>query len=101
MKYAAIAAALVGVVSCTPSGIIDLGDGVKLVPREPRAGIRAERLRAHRRGLMEADNEAEFVSGTNTSHVSYSTNWSGAVKISTGLDNVVGTIVSEDCGSRL
>lgn len=99
MKYAAIVAAVVGVVSCTPSGVIDLGDGVKLVPREPRAGIRAERLRAHRRGLMEVDNEAEFGSGKNNSDVSYSTNWSGAVKISTGLDNVVGTIVSESLAS--
>ncbi|CAN8098345.1 unnamed protein product [Discula destructiva] len=92
MKYTAALAALVGVVSCAPNGIIDLGDGVKLVPREPRAGIRAERLRAHRRGLLEIDNSAE-VGSKNVSDASYSTNWSGAVKISTGLDNVVGTIV--------
>lgn len=94
MKYTATLAALVGVVACAPNGVIDLGDGVKLVPREPRAGIRAERLRAHRRGLMEADNSADFVGSTNNTDASYSTNWSGAVKISTGLDNVVGTIVS-------
>lgn len=93
MKYADTLAALVGVVACAPNGAIDLGDGVKLVPREPRAGIRAERLRAHRRGLLEMDNSAELGSKNNT-EASYSTNWSGAVKISTGLDNVVGTIVS-------
>lgn len=92
MKFTAAVAALVGVAAAVPTEIIDIGDGVKLVPREPRAGMRAERLRQHRRGLMQADG-AEIAAATNTSHVSYSTNWSGAVKIGTGLDDVTGTIV--------
>lgn len=93
MKYTAALAALVGVVACAPNGVIDIGDGVKLVPREPRAGMRAERLREHRRSLMQVDNSAE-IGNKNNSDVSYSTNWSGAVKIGTGLADVYGTIVS-------
>lgn len=92
MKYTAALAALVGVVACAPNGVIDIGDGVKLVPREPRAGMRAERLREHRRSLMQVDNSADF-GNKNNSDVSYSTNWSGAVKIGTGLADVYGTIV--------
>lgn len=95
MKFTAAVAALAGVVAAVPTEIIDLGDGVKLVPREPRAGVRMERLREVRRGLMQTEG-AELAGGSsnnNTSHVSYSTNWSGAVKIGTGLDEVTGTIV--------
>lgn len=91
MKFTAAAAALVGLAAAVPTEIIDLGDGVKLVPREPRAGVRMERLREYRRGLMQTDG-AE-VAGKNTSDASYSTNWSGAVKIGTGLTDVTGTIV--------
>lgn len=93
MKYTAAFAAIISVVACAPNSIIDLGDGVKLIPREPRAGVRAERLREHRRGLMQIDNSAE-IGSKNNSDVSYSTNWSGAVKIGTGLSDVTGTIVS-------
>lgn len=92
MKFTAAVAALVGVAAAVPTEIIDLGDGVKLVPREPRAGVRLERLREVRRGLMQVEG-AEVAGGNNTSHVSYSSNWSGAVKIGTGLDSVTGTIV--------
>lgn len=96
MKYTAALAALVGVVACAPNGVIDIGDGVKLVPREPRAAMRAERLREHRRSLMQVDDSADFAVGSkNNSDVSYSTNWSGAVKIGTGLADVYGTIVRQ------
>lgn len=40
MKFTAAIAALVGIVAAAPNGVIDLGDGVKLVPREPRAAAR-------------------------------------------------------------
>lgn len=96
MKFTAALATLVGVVAAAPNGVIDLGDGVKLVPREPRAKERVERLRNFRRGLMEVDSsEAGLVggSGANASHVSYSTNWAGAVQIGTGYDDITGTIV--------
>lgn len=95
MKFTAAIATLVGVVAAVPNGIIDLGDGVKLVPREPRAKARVERLRNFRRGLMEVDgSEASFIgSGKNESQVSYSTNWAGAVQIGTGYDDITGTIV--------
>lgn len=95
MKYTAAIATFLGVVAAVPNGIIDLGDGVKLVPREPRAKARVERLRNFRRGLMEVDgSEAELVgSGKNVSQVSYSTNWAGAVQIGTGYDDITGTIV--------
>lgn len=95
MKYTAAITALIGVVAAVPNGVIDIGDGVKLVPREPRAKERLERLRNFRRGLMEVDgSEAEFIgSGQNTSQVSYSTNWAGAVLIGTGYTDVTGTIV--------
>lgn len=94
MKFTTALATLLGVVAAAPNGVIDLGDGVKLVPREPRAKERVERLRNFRRGLMEADgSEAELVGGGNASHVSYSTNWAGAVQIGTGYDDVTGTIV--------
>lgn len=87
MKYAAALAALATAVLAVPNGIIDLGDGVKLVPREPRAAHRVERLRDFRRGLKISDGTA-----TNNSDVSYSTNWAGAVQIGTGYDSITGTI---------
>lgn len=97
MKYTAALATLVAVAAAVPNGIIDLGDGVKLVPREPRAKVRVERLRNFRRGLMETDGAASAAasigSGKNESQVSYSTNWAGAVQIGTGYDDVTGTIV--------
>lgn len=88
MKYTAAIAALATAVLAAPNGVIDLGDGVKLVPREPRAAKRVEALREFRRGLKISDGTA-----TNNSDVSYSTNWSGAVQIGTGYDSVTGTIV--------
>ncbi|KUI52921.1 Aspergillopepsin-2 [Cytospora mali] len=87
MKYAAALAALATAVLAVPNGVIDLGDGVKLVPREPRASHRIERLRDIRRGLKTTDGTA-----TNNSDVSYSTNWAGAVQIGTGYDSITGTI---------
>lgn len=89
MKYTAAIAALATAVLAAPNGVIDLGDGVKLVPREPRAAKRVEALREVRRGLKIADENAP----TNNTDVSYSTNWSGAVQIGTGYDSVTGTIV--------
>lgn len=91
MRYSAALAALASVVAAVPSGIIDIGDGVKLVPREPRAHARVERLREYRRNLM---GDVEGLGGQNVSDVSYDSNWAGAVKIGTGLDEVTGTIVS-------
>ncbi|PSR76997.1 acid proteinase [Coniella lustricola] len=90
MKYSAALAALASVVAAVPSGVIDIGDGVKLVPREPRAHARVERLREYRRSLMQ---DVEHVGGQNVSDVSYDSNWAGAVKIGTGLNDVTGTIV--------
>lgn len=90
MKFTAAIVAFAGVVAAAPNAIIDLGDGVKLVPREPRAGARIERLREMRRDLMRVDGTEV---ATNNSDVSYSSNWSGAVKIGTGLSDVTGTIV--------
>ncbi|KAF3761891.1 acid proteinase [Cryphonectria parasitica EP155] len=90
MKYTAALAALVTLAAAAPTdGIIDIGDGVKLVPREPRAHTRLERLRTFRRGLMEGLESGE----RNSSDVSYDSNWAGAVKIGTGLNDVTGTIV--------
>lgn len=89
MKYTAVIAALATAVLAAPNGVIDLGDGVKLVPREPRAARRVEALREMRRGLKITDGE----NSGNRSEASYSTNWSGAVQIGTGYDSVSGTIV--------
>lgn len=95
MKSFAALAALVGLSTAIPNPIIDLGDGVKLVPREPRAAHRVEKLREIR-GLIQkvdAPTVAEDGFSRNKSDVSYSSNWAGAVQIGTGYDNVVGTIV--------
>lgn len=102
MKCAAALAALLTVVAAVPSGVIDLGDGVKLVPREPRAHKRVERLREFRRGLMMESDGVEVGNNKNSSDVSYDSNWAGAVKIGTGFSDVTGTIVSDlfgDCSS--
>ncbi|ROW08368.1 hypothetical protein VMCG_03267 [Cytospora schulzeri] len=89
MKYAAALAAFATAALAVPNGVIDLGDGVKLIPREPRAARRVEALREMRRGLKITDGEN---AATNNSDVSYSTNWSGAVQIGTGYDSITGTI---------
>lgn len=93
MKYTAALAALATAVLAVPNGVIDLGDGVKLVPREPRAARRLEALREMRRGLKITAAENDADAATNNTEASYSTNWSGAVQIGTGYDSVSGTIV--------
>jgi hypothetical protein len=81
MKFSTVASALL----CAGSALA-----------APGTAKRAERHRARQAGrksnLMNPVGEADqLVAGTNESHVSYSTNWAGAVLIGTDYTEVTGT----------
>lgn len=92
MLFTASVAALVGAAAilAAPQPIIDLGNGVKLTPRDPRAVERATNIR---KSLPKITNLDAVETIGNKSDVSYSTNWAGAVLIGTGYKSITGTIV--------
>ncbi|KAK3316506.1 acid proteinase [Apodospora peruviana] len=72
--------------------VIDLDDGVKLVPRVPTMKVRRSARKTNPKiSAVSADGFA--AESTNTSHVEYSTNWAGAVLIGSGYKTVTATIV--------
>ncbi|KAH8903593.1 hypothetical protein BR93DRAFT_947244 [Coniochaeta sp. PMI_546] len=84
MKFTATLLALAGLAAAFPAPeTIDLGDGVKLVRREPRSNIPAP--------VEEGALSTEGI--TNETQVSYSTNWAGAVLVGSGYKSVTGTFV--------
>jgi len=92
MKFtAAIATAILGTtsVSALPSGdktgIIDLGDGVTLIPRKSTMQARRAARKASMHSLPDVI--------TNNSNVEYSSNWAGAVLVATDAEytDVAGT----------
>lgn len=92
MKYSTAIAVLATAVVAAPNGVIDLGDGVKLVPRVPRAAQRVAALREITQGMRGVGTHGLNHAATNNTDASYSNNWAGAVQIGTGFDSVVGTI---------
>lgn len=94
MKFTAAFAAIVGIstVLAVPAPI-DLGDGVTLIPREPRANERRARANARKTNPKLPTTAFEVEAATNNSDVSYSSNWAGAVLIGSGYKSVTGTIV--------
>lgn len=89
MKFTATIFALAGLAAALPAAEIDLGDGVKLVRREPRS-INRRNARQSRPKIASDDFSTDSI--TNDTHVSYSTNWAGAVLTGSGYKTVVGTI---------
>ncbi|KAI0121096.1 acid proteinase [Xylariales sp. AK1849] len=86
MKFSAVLGALLG------AGIVAAAPFTEI--RRQRAAARLDERR--RRGFMipDGDVETDVVSVNNgTSHVSYSTNWAGAVLIGTGYTSVTGSFV--------
>jgi hypothetical protein len=94
MKFTAALFALAGLAAAFPAPeSIDLGDGVKLVRREPRANLRRS-LRKTNPKIPAAEDGVMTTEGlTNETQVSYSTNWAGAVLIGSGYRSVTGQIV--------
>lgn len=90
MKFAATVLALAGIAAALPAAEIDLGDGVKLVRREPRSLNRRAARQSHPK--IPAENFKSEGTANDTAHVSYSTNWAGAVLTGTGYKTVIGTI---------
>lgn len=70
---------------------IELGDGVKLVPRTPRSLVR----RASRKSnpMIPASKDETVEGLTNDTQVEYSSNWAGAVLVGSGYQSVTGTFV--------
>ncbi|KAK4040123.1 putative acid proteinase protein [Parachaetomium inaequale] len=80
----AVFAALLSIASAVPQPqVIDLGDGVKLIPRKPRR-------HRHSRPKLPTS-EASIKAITNNTHAEYSTNWAGAI-LPGSYKSVTGTI---------
>jgi hypothetical protein len=87
MKFTATILALAGLAAALPAAEpLDLGEGVKLVPRQSRSNAR----RAFRKTNPKIPAEGTL---TNETHVSYSSNWAGAVLVGSGYKSVTGTFV--------
>ena len=88
MKFTAtLFTALLGAGSAVPQPqpIIDLGDGVKLIPRAPG------RHRHSRPNIPVSEASSSIKTLTNTTHAEYSTNWAGAI-LPGAYKSVTGTI---------
>ncbi|KAH8682642.1 hypothetical protein BX600DRAFT_47934 [Xylariales sp. PMI_506] len=85
MKWSTV----LGAVAC--AGAVSAAPNTKY--RQERAAARLER-RAQRNGFMQPDEDvATLDTGNGTYHVSYSTNWAGAVLVGTGYNAVTATFV--------
>ncbi|KAB5566286.1 acid proteinase [Coniochaeta sp. 2T2.1] len=95
MKFTATLLALAGLASALPvAEPIDLGDGVKLVPRESRTNQRRSFRKTHPKIPAPIEEGALATEGiSNETQVSYSNNWAGAVLIGSGYKTVTGTFV--------
>lgn len=95
MKFTATLFALAGLAAALPApGPIDLGDGVTLVPREPRSNIRRSLRKTNPKIPAPIEEGAFSTEGiSNETQVSYSSNWAGAVLVGSGYKTVTGTFV--------
>lgn len=96
MKFLTGILAIAGLTAALPApepGTVDLGDGVKLVPRKPSMNARRSARKTNPR--MPATSEGAFTTEgiTNETQVSYSSNWAGAVLVGSGYKSVTGSIV--------
>lgn len=95
MKFTATLLALAGLAAALPApGPIDLGNGVTLVPREPRSNIRRSLRKTNPKIPAPIEEGAFSTEGiSNETQVSYSSNWAGAVLVGSGYKTVTGTFV--------
>jgi hypothetical protein len=94
MKFtAALLAAFFGAASALPQPgqTIDLGDGVKLIPRTPGMHVHRSGRHSNPNVPVSGLSAAKVKAATNVTHPEYSTNWAGAV-LSGAYKSVTGTI---------
>ncbi|KAK3332200.1 acid proteinase [Cercophora scortea] len=92
MKLTSIICAAIFSASAVIALPTDLGDGVTLVPREPRMNVRRAARARKTNPKISAVSDASIDAITNNTNVDYSTNWAGAVLIGTGYKSVTATI---------
>lgn len=71
--------------------VVDLGEGVKLVPRVPRSNARRSLRKSNPMIPAPMDETVEGLS--NDTYVEYSSNWAGGVLIGSGYTSVTGTFI--------